>query len=349
MRIHNYAPLNLLRRFLPSDGSSALFIHQCYSHEVWRRRGIRVSLDLLLGFLVWPLITLGSVSRFTRRNGSAIKARTGKGLVRQSFEQLSRAIVYAIPPRWYYMFELHDDDQRQQAGQYLQRFETKSGIYTIITEKNTTGAPPSPLSDKVAFASRCHEHNVPAVPVIIALNGGAVTYCSGSTPTLPQIDLFVKPTHGKGGHGAECWDYQPSGVYQGNDGSLLTEAELLDYLKTLSCAQGYLVQPRVVNHPLIADLSNGALITMRIMTCRNEQGGIEVTNAVLRMARGLNTVVDNFHAGGIAAKVDLQTGELGRASDRGVRTVIGWCDTHPDTGAQIFGRRLPLWSETLAL
>ncbi len=132
MRIHDYAPLNLLRRFLPSDGSSAMFIHQCYSREVWRRRGIRVGLDLLFGFLVWPLITLSSVSRFTRRNGSAIKARTGKGLVRQSFEQLYLAIIHAIPPRWYYMFELHDDDKRRQAGQYLQRFETKSGIYTIL-------------------------------------------------------------------------------------------------------------------------------------------------------------------------------------------------------------------------
>jgi hypothetical protein len=349
MRIHDYAPLNLLRRFLPSDGSSAMFIHQCYSREVWRRRGIRVGLDLLLGFLVWPLITLGSVSWFIQRNGSAIKARTGKGVVRQSFEQLYLAIVHAIPPRWYYMFELHDDDKRRQAGQYLHRFETKGGIYTILKEKTTTGAPLSPLADKVAFALWCHEHNVPAVPVMIVLKGGTVTSCSGSTPTLPKIDLFVKPTQGKGGCGAERWDYQPPDFYQGTDGSLLTEAELLDHLKTLSREQGYLVQPRAVNHPLIADLSNGALITMRIMTCRNEQGGVEVTNAVLRMARGLNTVVDNFHAGGIAAKVDLRTGELGRASDRGVRTAIGWCDTHPDTGARIFGRRLPLWGETLAL
>jgi uncharacterized membrane protein len=100
---------------------------------------------------------------------------------------------------------------------------------------------------------------------------------------------------------------------------------------------------------LIADLSNGALATVRVITCRNERGEIEVTNAVLRMARGNNTVVDNFHAGGIAAKVNLQSGVLGRATDLGVRTTTAWCETHPDTGARILGRTLPFWSDTLDL
>lgn len=176
-----------------------------------------------------------------------------------------------------------------------------------------------------------------------------MTYCNGSEQALPHIDLFIKPIRGKGGRGAERWDYLAPDSYQGIDGAILTEAELLRRLKMLSFEEGYLVQPRVLNHPLTADLSNGALATVRILTCRNEQGGVEVTNAVFRMARGRNTVVDNFHAGGIAAKVDLPSGKLGSATDIGVRATTGWCDTHPDTGAQIAGRELPLWHETLDL
>lgn len=346
MRIHDYAPLNLLRRFLPSDGSPAMFIHQCYSHEVWRRRGARIGLDLLFAFLGWPLITLGSVGWFTWHNGSAIKARTGKGVLRQMGEQLHLGISHTISPREYYVFELHDDDKRGKASQYLHRFETKGGIYALL--KNT-GVPLSPVADKLAFALKCRAHALPTVPVILALERGTVKYCSGHEATLPSIDLFIKPNHGKGGRGAERWDYQGGNSYRSANGQLLTEAELLYHLKTLPFAEGCLVQPRVVNHSLIADLSNGALVTLRIVTCRNEHGGFEVTNAALRMAQGRNTVVDNFHAGGIAAKVDLHSGELGRATDMGVRATSGWRDTHPDTGARITGRKLPLWSETLAL
>lgn len=60
-------------------------------------------------------------------------------------------------------------------------------------------------------------------------------------------------------------------------------------------------------------------------------------------------MVDNFHAGGVAAKVDMRTGTLGRATDVGMRPDIGWRDRHPDTDAQITGRVLPLWAETREL
>jgi len=349
MSTHDYAPLALFGRFLPIDGSPSVFIHRCYSREVWRRRGSWTSLFLPIAFLVWPLLSLVEASRFTWYDSSAIKKRMGKGIMRQMEEQLFLALSHSILPRWYYVFELHDDEKRRRAGQYLLRFETKGGIYTLLKEQRKSDAPLSPLTDKVSFASRCQEHHIAAVPVVLALEQGAFIYPSDREPVLPKIDLFIKPNHGKGGRGAERWDYQPCGTYKGAGGKELTATELLHHLETLPFAEGYLVQPRVVNHPLIADLSNGALTTVRVITCRNERGEIEVTNAVLRMARGNNTVVDNFHAGGIAAKVNLQSGVLGRATDLGVRTTTAWCETYPDTGARISGRTLPFWDETLDL
>jgi hypothetical protein len=109
------------------------------------------------------------------------------------------------------------------------------------------------------------------------------------------------------------------------------------------------VQPRLTNHRDMIDLSNGALATVRIVTILNQTGGYEVSHAALRMAVGTNRVVDNFHAGGIAAPVHIETGILGAASDVGLRPERGWNERHPDTGGQIAGRRLPLWPETKAL
>jgi hypothetical protein len=100
----------------------------------------------------------------------------------------------------------------------------------------------------------------------------------------------------------------------------------------------------------MADLGAGTLATVRVMSCRNEANEVEVTNAVLRMARNRDAVVDNFHAGGIAANVDISTGELGPATGGAWGgTTGGWFERHPETGAPIRGRRLPCWDDLIAL
>jgi len=110
-----------------------------------------------------------------------------------------------------------------------------------------------------------------------------------------------------------------------------------------------LLQPRLLNHPEIRDLSGEVLSTIRLVTLHDEKGGFECTHAVFKMAASPSAVVDNFHAGGIAAKVDLASGELGRAVDLGFTPGHGWCESHPITGVPILGRKLPLWSEVVAL
>jgi len=73
MGIRIYAPLTLLERFCSGGNSSALFIHQCYSREVWRVHGYRIGLDLLAAVIVWPLGTLGAMARFTGNGSDAPK------------------------------------------------------------------------------------------------------------------------------------------------------------------------------------------------------------------------------------------------------------------------------------
>ena len=86
-----------------------------------------------------------------------------------------------------------------------------------------------------------------------------------------------------------------------------------------------------------------------MVTIRNEIGAYEATHAVFRMPKGPGAKVDNFHAGGLAAKVDIETGELGPGSDIGLRPDATWHATHPDSGAPLEGRKLPFWKETLDL
>lgn len=347
MHVADAAPAILLRRFLSGDGSPAARIHRSHSQELWREPSLRKTLRLWAAMALWLPYVIHALVRATRHNGAAVRRWTGKSIARQMCEQTWIAVVRAIPPYWYYRFELFDDVRRRRAGEYLQRGETKRGVYTIL--KRTNAQPLSPLTDKVAFAARCRARGVRAIPVVLAFEPGEPALCPSSGVALPEQDLFVKPNHGKGGRGAERWHYRQTGGYEADDGRTLSGRELLEHLRRLPFKEGLIVQPRRVNHPDLAALSNGALATVRIVTCRNEQGTFEVTSAVLRMAQGRNHVVDNFHAGGLAASVDLETGMLGRATDMGTRPTVGWRDEHPDSGAPITGRTLPFWREALDL
>jgi hypothetical protein len=348
----------LVWHFLPDDASPSTFIHRCFSREGWRESGLQQRLELCAGVLAWPFLMPAVIGVFTWFNGSWVKQKTGKGIARQMGEQLMLAARHSLLPPWYYIFELYEDEKRRRAGEYLQRFETKRFLYPFLRKYN--GGLPVPaerstvcLSDKALFADRCGAHGLPAVPPIMVIEDGRVVRSAGDTATLPEIDLFVKMLRGTGGRGAERWEFQSGRGYCDNTGRVFCAAELIEHLKALTVAKqrGCIVLARLVNHPEMSDLTNGALATVRAVTCRNERGEFEATNASLRMAQGRTSVVDNFHAGGIVAKVDLSTGEVGPATDGAMALGPGrgWCEHHPDTGGQIVGRRLPYWRETLEL
>jgi hypothetical protein len=167
---------------------------------------------------------------------------------------------------------------------------------------------------------------------------------------LPEgRDLFVKKIEGRGGIGAELWLSLPHGRYRSTSGAECTIEDLASRVLEQSKQGDYLIQPRLMNHPDIVDLTPGALSTVRLLTILNEQGEPEAVNAAFRMAISRTSAVDNFHAGGIAAAVDLATGTLGAATGLGLGGDFRWHETHPLTGAQIRGRVLPHWHEAIAL
>ncbi|MBX3024841.1 hypothetical protein KF840_08010 [bacterium] len=348
----------LIWRLLPDDGSSAAFLHRGFARESWRDAGWSGRLELCAGVLAWPLAVPAAAAVFTWYNGGWVKQRTGKGIARQLGEQLALAARHALLPPWYYIFELYDDARRGRAGEYLNRFETKRFLYPYLRRFN--GGLPVPverstvaLSDKALFADRCAAFGLPAVPALLVIEQGRVVRSAAGTPPLPEVDLFVKMLRGTGGRGAQRWEYQGDRRYRDRDGTVLTGDQLIARLQalTMQVGRGCIVLPRLVNHPDMAELSTGALATVRAVTCRNERDDVEVTNASLRMGQGRDSVVDNFHAGGIVAKVDLDSGSVGPATDGAMARGPGrgWCDRHPDTGAAISGRILPFWPETLAL
>jgi hypothetical protein len=304
----------------------------------WHPDGLDEWIELIGGLLLWPVVVLGAIAWFTARNGAAIRKRARKGLSMQVAEQLRLYFSAGIIAPWYYIYSLHDAGP-ERARSFLQRAETKWGVYSLLRPASA-----SPLGNKKAFADRCKVHGVRCIPYAMWLDGSALP-----NDSLPDSDLFVKPARGRGGKGAERWDRVAPGQFRGPRGDVVSADDLLLRLHWRAKHRPLLVQERLDPHPAIADLTSGALPTVRALTCLDPQGEPEVVATVFRMSVGTNRTVDNIHAGGIACAVSLDLGILGPASDLGSDARLGWLAVHPDSGARIEGRRLPCWDEIKGL
>jgi hypothetical protein len=320
-------------------------IGRAYMYRFWRPANRSEWLDVVAALLLWPVAIVVSTLWFTWRNGGVVADRVGRSRIRQCADQLRLTLTSGLLPPWYYVFELYRPGELRKARAYLTRSETKHGANPLLREARRSS---SPLADKGAFAAFCAERQIRAIPVLFSVHDGEVRYRGSGPVRLPRTDLFVKPARGWGGSGAERWDHLGKGRYRGPCGDL-SAGELVGRLREMSRSRPYLVQARARNHPAIRDLSNGALNTIRMITCLDECERPEIIGAVLRMAVGTNITVDNVYAGGIAAAVDFRTGQLNPATQAGFDARRGWIDRHPDTGAQITSRMLPRWQEVCDL
>jgi hypothetical protein len=105
-------------------------------------------------------------------------------------------------------------------------------------------------------------------------------------------------------------------------------------------------EENVVQHKDLMRLAPSGLNTMRIITQLTNKDEVEILGTILRIS--INSVVDNWHAGNIAAPVNLSTGI--------VENTACYMDItkpdeyyHPITGVQIKGFQIPYWKETLQM
>ena len=321
-----------------TDPESA--IRRAYAKRYWRPRSLAEATHLALAMVIWPFALIGLEVAFILRNGGPVARRFGRPIHRQLLDQLRLYLTAGVLPPWYYIFELHRDPDADFARDFIYRWESKGGVMRLLKEGERE--PSSQLSDKALFAEYCKRHHLATAPVFAVFRNGRTELRASASEIA--TGLVVKPVFGRGGRGVERWDHYDH-FYRSPQGHWFTKDELFHRLQERSRSIPLLIQPRLVNHPALTALNNDALSTVRLVSCLNETGEPELIGAAIRMAIGGNHTVDNLHAGGIAAAVDLDTGRLSRASNLGADSRLGWTDEHPDTGARITGTRMPMWTE----
>jgi glutathione synthase/RimK-type ligase-like ATP-grasp enzyme len=302
---------------------------------------------LLALFVLWPLIAGLIAGRLAWRLGHRVERESGKGRLRQWAEQMQVSLRWLMLPHHYYMFELYRPGQLEKAQDYVLRGQTKEGVYPLFKNKLMRNFPDHPFKDKTAFAELCQQRQLATAATIVSGDSAGNINWGDSATELPKADLFLKPRTGQGGRGAQKWRFREGSWHR--DGTVLDQAGLLAHVGNLSRREPMLVQPCIVNHPDIIDLSVDALATVRLVTILDMDESPKAIAAAFRMPASLISVVDNFHAGGIAAAVAIDSGRLGSATDIGLGADSAWHPAHPLTGAVIEGRILPFWEQAKRL
>jgi len=331
--VYRVAGLPVAVKALLSSTISSDPLQASFAAQYWNPDGAAEWFELLGVLALWPLAILIAAAWFTWLNGAVIRSRHGKSVAAQLKEQVQLYFSNGILPPWYYIFSLHEDGQRR-APTFIQRFETKPCYFRLLKRRKGT-----PLNDKQRFAHFCSKHGIRCVETLMQLDG------KHPDRQLPECNIFVKPIAGRGGRGAERWDRIKPSTFRCPSGEQLTSERLLDALVDRSRRQPLIVQPRLRPHPGLRALTDGALPTLRVLTCLDADRRPVVIAATMRTAIGENRTVDNLHAGGIAALVDLETGTLSRASNLGSDAHLGWLSSHPDNGATIEGLVVPCWGQ----
>lgn len=306
-------------------------LRAAFAHRYWQPQSAGEWIELVTAILLSPIAVASASLWFTARNGRIIRRRHGTAIAAQFLEQIRLYVSDGVFGPWYYIFSLHDDGERR-APTFIQRFETKTCYFRILKGRKGT-----PLNNKAKFAAYCQANGIRTVTTLMSLDGTDPEW------PLPDEDLFVKPTGGRGGRGAERWDCVAPSTFEGPAAERLSADELVQRLVERSRDTPLIVQQRMRPHPELSRITAGALPTLRVLTCLNEEDEPEVMAAMIRTSFGANRTVDNLHAGGIGTLVDVGTGRLGKASNLGADARLGWFSAHPDTGVQIEGAVVPCW------
>lgn len=111
-----------------------------------------------------------------------------------------------------------------------------------------------------------------------------------------------------------------------------------------------IVEEGLAQHPKLQALYPDSVNTIRVLTMLDLSDHLPfIVRAVQRIGTRRSGTVDNWSRGGMSALIDLDTGQLGRASRLPEGAELEWFDTHPDTGAPIAGVEVPHWQQVREL
>ena len=274
-----------------------------------------------------------------------VRDKFGIGIWKQFRDLFVVAVRHGLDTQNYYMFELYRSEVRARASGYLTRYETKNGLFKVLTWQWLKRQRRSKLSDKLETYRICQTHGIATVPILVVARDGKLDYHCGGPAGLDQ-DLFLKPVKSKGSRGTEAILFS-RGKFVTEQGASLDREGVIALIAERSRAEPFLVQPRIVNHPGLADLADLALMRIRVVTILDDKGLPVMTHAVLsnlcKLEVNWPTDIE------LGAMIHLETGALGMMTGDKADMWLDWSEDHPVTKKRVLGRLVPCWDEVRSI
>jgi len=268
--------------------------HKLKTHfRIWLQSLPKLPLPffLLLEFFLWLRWVMFSGWRNTLRcvqkMGPEFKKQYGVGLFLQFRQILFLSLFYCIPPCEIYTFRLIKSKNSQGACilDYIFTNELpgfhrwRSSMYGQNRESITL------LQDKYRLTSYLEKRGVPMVPIVKVLHPKEFFDFFSCFQEFSR--LLCKPRNGSAGKGIFVVTSKDEGkqleVFKTISG-VITSQTTYSCLKKAFCMNDYLVQPFVINHPVLADLCNTLdAVTIRIITELKPHGSYSCFCAMLEV------------------------------------------------------------------
>lgn len=204
--------------------------------------------------------------------------------------------------------------------------------------------------DKLELFRACKKHGWPTPAVHRSFDSGEITE---HEPILDRPLISKPATLAEGrGHFERWWPAPTTSAsdrrYRSEDGRILSLRAILEQVARTSSETPYLLQELLTNHEDIRAISGAdTLCTLRLPTCCFPDGRVEILPlSFFRMPTKRDLVFDNMARGGVAYRVDLETGRLDAGGKYGSYDEV---TVQPTTSRYAPGFQVPYWKETMEL
>lgn len=292
-----------------------------------------------------PARALREAREALAEHGERVECQDGVPRARQLMHLWWIRLRYGARPSIYYAFRLHRPGQLGRASAFWQ--DREGDRFNRLLSVRESREEAEILLDKARLERWLVERKLGTVRTLLELRDGEIVQSSLGPDGLPRANLFSKPNDALQGEGTQRWRYDGNGWHGAN--GRRSGDELIEELRTQSRRDGsILVQEQLRNHHALAPLAPAALSTIRVLTLRELDGVVRVLAAVCKLPTGESNT-DHMRYGGVAAPVDLRTGQLLQAIGKSKVAFTEPRELHPDTGTRLEGFQLPHWDQVLRL